>query len=52
VPGLEESYYWRAMAEMALGQYDQAAEDFRTALQRHPGYAPALEGLAQLGLTP
>ena len=52
VPGLEESYYWRGMAEIALGQPEQAAEDFRTALQRHPGYKPALEGLAQLGLAP
>jgi tetratricopeptide (TPR) repeat protein len=52
VPGLEEAYYWRGMAEIALGQPDQAAEDFRTALQRHPGYEPALEGLAQLGLAP
>jgi tetratricopeptide (TPR) repeat protein len=52
VPGLEEAYYWRGMAEIALGQPDQAAEDFRTALQRHPGYEPALEGLAQLGVAP
>jgi tetratricopeptide (TPR) repeat protein len=52
VPGLEEAYYWRGMAEIALGQPDKAAEDFRTALQRHAGYKPALEGLAQLGLAP
>lgn len=52
VPGLEEAFYWRGMAEIALGQPDQAAEDFRTALQRHPGYKPAIEGLAQLGQTP
>ncbi|MEP7357627.1 MAG: hypothetical protein ABI847_10340, partial [Anaerolineales bacterium] len=52
VPGLEEAYYWRGLSEIALGQPDQAADDFRTALLRHPGYKPAIEGLAQLGLTP
>ena len=52
VPGLEEAYYWRGLAEIALGQQDKAVEDFRTALVRHPGWKPAIEALAQLGLTP
>jgi len=52
VPGLEEAYYWRGLSEIALGQPDKAAEDFRTALQRHPSWQPAIEALATLGLTP
>jgi tetratricopeptide (TPR) repeat protein len=52
VPGLEEAYYWRGLARVALGQRDQAIEDFRTALQRHPGWGPAEEALAQQGVAP
>jgi tetratricopeptide (TPR) repeat protein len=52
VPGLEEAYYWRGLSEIAIGQPDQAEKDFRTALLRRPGYKLAIEGLAQLGLTP
>jgi tetratricopeptide (TPR) repeat protein len=52
VPGLEEAYYWRGLSQIALGDPTAAAEDFRTALQRHPGYKPAIEGLQQLGQTP
>ncbi len=52
VAGLEEAYYWRGLSLIALGQADQAAEDFRTALARHPGWKPAIEALATLGLTP
>jgi hypothetical protein len=51
-PGLEEAYYWRGLAEEALGQSDQAIEDYRTALVRHPGYQPAIDALAALGQTP
>jgi tetratricopeptide (TPR) repeat protein len=52
VPGLEEAYYWRGMSERALGQPDAAAEDFRTALERHPGFQPASDALAEMGLSP
>jgi tetratricopeptide (TPR) repeat protein len=52
VAGLEEAYYWRGLSEIALGQQDKAVEDFRTALARHPGWKPAIEALATLGLQP
>jgi tetratricopeptide (TPR) repeat protein len=52
VPGLEEAYYWRGLSLIALGQQDKAVEDFRTALARHPGWKPAIEALATLGLVP
>ena len=51
-PGLEEAYYWRALSEEALGQPDKAIDDYRTALIRHPGYQPAIDGLTALGQTP
>jgi tetratricopeptide (TPR) repeat protein len=52
VPGLEEAYYYRGLAELELGQPAEAEADFRTALQRHPGWAPALQALADMGLAP
>jgi tetratricopeptide (TPR) repeat protein len=51
-PGLEEAYFWRGQAEEALGQREQAIEDYRTALVRHPGYQNALDALAALGVSP
>jgi tetratricopeptide (TPR) repeat protein len=51
-PGLEEAYYWRGQAEEALGQRDQAIDDYRTALVRNPNYQPAKDALAVLGAAP
>lgn len=51
-PALEESYYWRAMANVALGNVNEAVEDLRTSLKYHPGYAPSVALLKQLGKTP
>jgi len=46
---LEESWYWRGMARYQLGDRQGAIDDWREALVRHPGFAPALEQLTQLG---
>jgi hypothetical protein len=51
-PGLEEAYYWRGLSHAALGRTADAIADYRAALERHPGYQPALDGLAALGATP
>jgi tetratricopeptide (TPR) repeat protein len=51
-PYLEESWYWRAKAKVALGDVDGAIEDYRTALKYHPGFLPALQDLETLGVTP
>ncbi len=48
---LEESWYWRGMARMQLGNRQGAIDDWRQALIRHPGFAPALEQLSQIGET-
>ena len=47
---LEESYYWRAMAKAALGDSTGAIQDYRTSLQYHPGFSPALYQLKVLGV--
>ncbi len=49
---LEESYYWRGMAKAALGDQAGAIQDFRLALQYHPGFEPALYQLRLLGVEP
>ncbi|MDO9121233.1 MAG: tetratricopeptide repeat protein, partial [Anaerolineaceae bacterium] len=49
---LEESYHWRAMARLQLGQQDAAITDFQNALKVHPGFGPSYEQLVQLGITP
>lgn len=42
-PMLEESYYWRARAEFALGDTAGAQRDIRLALKYHEGFEPALQ---------
>jgi tetratricopeptide (TPR) repeat protein len=49
---LEESYYWRGMARLALGDTAAAIEDFHLALKYHPDFPPALAQLQALGVTP
>lgn len=49
-PNLEESYYWRAMAKAALGDTNGAIQDFRTSLEYHADFEPALYQLRLLGV--
>jgi hypothetical protein len=49
---LEESYYWRGMAKNALGDTQGAIQDFRTCLEYHEGFEPAVYQLNLLGATP
>jgi hypothetical protein len=49
---LEETLYWRAMAEASLGLYDAAYNDMRQAVLYHPGFQSALDMLAQWGIAP
>lgn len=49
---LEESYYWRGMARLALGESAAAIEDFQLALKYHPNFPPALAQLQALGAAP
>jgi hypothetical protein len=51
-PVLEESYYWRGMARNALGDVTGAVEDWRAAVETHPGFEPALAQLQAVGVGP
>ena len=51
-PVLEESYYWRALARMALGDPKKVVEDLEKSLKYHPGFEPALMQLQQHKNTP
>ena len=47
---LEESYYWRARAELALGDTAGAYKDLKLALKYHEGFEPAKQLLAEMGM--
>jgi tetratricopeptide (TPR) repeat protein len=49
---LEESLFWRARAEYALGFSDSAYADMREAIHYHPGFQPALDMLGLWGVSP
>jgi tetratricopeptide (TPR) repeat protein len=51
-PILEESYYWRARANLALGDTVGAEKDLKLALKYHEGFTPALDLLTELGVNP
>lgn len=51
-PALEESFYWRAMARVALGETGGAVEDVQTCLKYHPDFAPCVTLAQQLGVQP
>jgi len=52
VPAIEETWVWRGRAKVALGDIDGAIEDFREALEWHPGWWVAETELQNLGVTP
>jgi hypothetical protein len=47
---LEESFYWRARAELALGDTAGAYKDLKLALKYHEGFEPAQQLLAEMGM--
>jgi tetratricopeptide (TPR) repeat protein len=51
-PAIEETWVWRGRARLALGDVDGAIEDFREALNWHPGWWVAENELRYLGVTP
>jgi peptidase C39-like protein len=50
-PVLEESLYWRGMAEYMAGKTDLAVKDYRDALKIHPNWIPATSALQDLGIS-
>jgi tetratricopeptide (TPR) repeat protein len=49
-PTLEESLYWRAMAEYAAGDYTSAFADMREAVRLNPNFSPGIFYLEQWGV--
>ncbi len=49
---LEESWYWRGMGKLALGDVYGATNDFRESVRLHPDFAPGLYQLSLLGVSP
>jgi hypothetical protein len=50
--GLEESIYWRGMAEQALGDTTSAIADFRQTVYLNSNFSPGIEALKSLGVQP
>lgn len=51
-PTLEESFYWRGMARLAIGENGNAVEDFRESVRLNPNFGPGWAMLEQLGVGP
>jgi len=51
-PTLEESLYWRGMAEQATGQTNSAIADFSAANHLNPKMTAIIQALQSLGITP
>lgn len=49
---LEETWYWRGMAKLALGDTQGAIDDMREAARLHPNFDPAVYQLSLLGVSP
>ena len=52
MPALEESYYWRGMAEIQIGENQAAIDDFYTCLKYHSGFEVCLKALNDQGIYP
>ncbi len=51
-PTLEETLYWRAMAEQAVGETNAAIVDYQQANHLNPKMAVIIQALESLGITP
>lgn len=52
IPALEESYYWRGMAKVKIGDQPGAVTDFYTCLEYHKFFDPCVRALNDLGIYP
>lgn len=50
--GVEESFYWRARALLAMGDEPGAIADLQQCVEAHEGFRPCLEEMAKLGIEP
>lgn len=49
---LEESWYWRGMGKLGLGDTQGAIDDIRESVRLHPGFAAGVYQLSLLGVSP
>lgn len=52
MPALEESFYWRGMARVAIGDQDGGVKDFLTCLEYHRDFNPCVVELNKQGIFP
>ena len=52
LPALEESFYWRGRAKIAIGDQAGGEDDFRTCLEYHREFNPCVVELNKLGIFP
>jgi hypothetical protein len=50
LPALEESFYWRGMAKIAVGDQDGGVKDFLTCLDYHQNFTPCVVELNKQGI--
>jgi hypothetical protein len=51
-PTLEESFYWRGMARLAIGETGNAVDDFLESVRLNPNFTPGWAKLNELGVEP
>jgi hypothetical protein len=47
---IEETWYWRGMARVVIGDKQGAITDYQMALKYHAGFTPAVDELKRLGV--
>jgi tetratricopeptide (TPR) repeat protein len=50
LPALEESFYWRGMAKIAIGDQDGGVKDFLICLEYHQNFTPCVVELNKQGI--
>lgn len=52
LPALEESYYWRGIAKIAMGDQESGIDDLLQCLEYHRDFEPCIQALNKQGIYP
>lgn len=52
IPALEESWYWRGKARLAIGERREGIQDLHTCLEYRNRFPPCIEALNEVGVFP
>ena len=52
IPALEESWYWRGKARLAIGERNEGIKDLQTCLEYRNRFPPCIEALNDVGIYP